>query len=115
MFNCRSSIRNHKSDCASSYKPLFPMFIQFGASVVLRSLCWGFRGNSGEMMMCERDTLKAANMRRQVLVHEDCSCRTTLSTRENVMKHLAITGLFLAMTVGSASAQINAGEQKPEP
>jgi hypothetical protein len=36
------------------------MFIQFGASVVLWSLCWGFRGNGGEMMMCERDTLKAA-------------------------------------------------------
>jgi aldose sugar dehydrogenase len=31
------------------------------------------------------------------------------------MKHLAIAGLFLAMTASGASAQINAGEQKPEP
>ncbi len=31
------------------------------------------------------------------------------------MKHLAIAGLFLAMAAGGASAQINAGEQKPEP
>ncbi len=30
------------------------------------------------------------------------------------MKHLAIAGLFLAITATSASAQINAGEQKPE-
>src|SRR6202021_545614 len=31
------------------------------------------------------------------------------------MKHLAIAGLFLAMAANRASAQINAGEQKPEP
>jgi aldose sugar dehydrogenase len=31
------------------------------------------------------------------------------------MKNLAIAGLFLAMTATGASAQINAGEQKPEP
>jgi aldose sugar dehydrogenase len=31
------------------------------------------------------------------------------------MKHLAIAGLFLAMAASGASAQINAGEQKPEP
>src|SRR6202021_3817003 len=31
------------------------------------------------------------------------------------MKHLAIAGLFLAMTASGASAQINAGAQKPEP
>jgi aldose sugar dehydrogenase len=31
------------------------------------------------------------------------------------MKHLAIAGLFLSLAAGSASAQINAGEQKPEP
>lgn len=30
------------------------------------------------------------------------------------MKHLAIAGLFLVMTASGASAQINAGEQKPE-
>src|SRR6202021_2758473 len=30
------------------------------------------------------------------------------------MKHLAIAGLFLAMAASGASAQINAGEQKPE-
>jgi aldose sugar dehydrogenase len=31
------------------------------------------------------------------------------------MKHLAIAGLFLAMAASGASAQVNAGEQKPEP
>jgi aldose sugar dehydrogenase len=31
------------------------------------------------------------------------------------MKHLAIAGLFLSMAASGASAQINAGEQKPEP
>jgi aldose sugar dehydrogenase len=31
------------------------------------------------------------------------------------MKHLAIAGLFLAMAASGAAAQINAGEQKPEP
>ena len=31
------------------------------------------------------------------------------------MKHLTIAGLFFALTASSASAQINAGEQKPEP
>jgi glucose/arabinose dehydrogenase len=31
------------------------------------------------------------------------------------MRHLVIAGLFLALTASSASAQINAGEQKPEP
>jgi glucose/arabinose dehydrogenase len=31
------------------------------------------------------------------------------------MKHIAIAGLFLAMAAGGASAQINAGQQKPEP
>jgi glucose/arabinose dehydrogenase len=31
------------------------------------------------------------------------------------MKHLAIAGLFVAMAAGSVSAQVNAGEQKPEP
>jgi glucose/arabinose dehydrogenase len=31
------------------------------------------------------------------------------------MKHLTIAGLFLVLTASSASAQINAGEQKPEP
>jgi glucose/arabinose dehydrogenase len=31
------------------------------------------------------------------------------------MKHLAIAGLCLGMAASSASAQINAGEQKPEP
>ncbi|WP_263360140.1 PQQ-dependent sugar dehydrogenase [Acidicapsa ligni] len=31
------------------------------------------------------------------------------------MKDLAIAGLFLALTASGASAQINAGEQKPEP
>jgi glucose/arabinose dehydrogenase len=31
------------------------------------------------------------------------------------MKHLAIAGLFLAIAASGASAQINAGEQKPEP
>ena len=31
------------------------------------------------------------------------------------MKHLAIAGLILAMAASGASAQINAGEQKPEP
>jgi glucose/arabinose dehydrogenase len=31
------------------------------------------------------------------------------------MKHLAIAGLFFAITASTASAQINAGEQKPEP
>ena len=31
------------------------------------------------------------------------------------MKHLAIAGLFLVMATSSVSAQINAGEQKPEP
>src|ERR1700721_3955007 len=31
------------------------------------------------------------------------------------MKHLAIAGLFLAMAASGASAQTNAGEQKPEP
>jgi aldose sugar dehydrogenase len=30
------------------------------------------------------------------------------------MKHIAIAGLFLAMTTAGASAQVNAGEQKPE-
>src|SRR5271168_473443 len=30
------------------------------------------------------------------------------------MKHLAIAGLLLTMTASGASAQINAGEQKPE-
>src|SRR5271154_5943653 len=31
------------------------------------------------------------------------------------MKHLAIAGLFLSLTASTVSAQINAGEQKPEP
>ena len=31
------------------------------------------------------------------------------------MKQLAIAGLFLALAATQASAQINAGEQKPEP
>jgi glucose/arabinose dehydrogenase len=31
------------------------------------------------------------------------------------MKHIAIAGLFLAMAANGASAQVNAGEQKPEP
>ncbi len=31
------------------------------------------------------------------------------------MKHLAIAGLFLALTASNGSAQINAGEQKPQP
>jgi aldose sugar dehydrogenase len=31
------------------------------------------------------------------------------------MKHVAIAGLFIAMAAGGASAQVNAGEQKPEP
>jgi glucose/arabinose dehydrogenase len=31
------------------------------------------------------------------------------------MKHLAIAGLILAMAASGASAQVNAGEQKPEP
>ncbi len=31
------------------------------------------------------------------------------------MKHLTIAGLFFALTASSASAQVNAGEQKPEP
>ena len=31
------------------------------------------------------------------------------------MKHLAIAGILLAMTASGASAQVNAGEQKPEP
>ena len=31
------------------------------------------------------------------------------------MKHLAIAGLFIAMAASGAAAQINAGEQKPEP
>src|SRR5580693_2170608 len=31
------------------------------------------------------------------------------------MKQLAIAGLFLAMAASGASAQINAGQQKPEP
>jgi glucose/arabinose dehydrogenase len=31
------------------------------------------------------------------------------------MKHLAIAGLFLAVAASGASAQVNAGEQKPEP
>jgi glucose/arabinose dehydrogenase len=31
------------------------------------------------------------------------------------MKHLAIAGLFLSLAASGASAQINAGEQKPEP
>ena len=31
------------------------------------------------------------------------------------MKHLAIAGLVLAMAASGASAQVNAGEQKPEP
>src|ERR1700683_24538 len=31
------------------------------------------------------------------------------------MKHLAIAGLFFAIAASGASAQINAGEQKPEP
>ncbi len=31
------------------------------------------------------------------------------------MKQLVIAGLFLAMTASSASAQINAGEQKSDP
>ena len=31
------------------------------------------------------------------------------------MKHLAIAGLLLAMAASGASAQINAGEQKPDP
>lgn len=35
--------------------------------------------------------------------------------REREVKHLAIAGLFLAMATSSVSAQINAGEQKPEP
>src|SRR5665213_2824624 len=30
------------------------------------------------------------------------------------MKHLAIAGLVLVMTASGASAQVNAGEQKPE-
>src|ERR1700743_468392 len=30
------------------------------------------------------------------------------------MKHLAIAGLFFAMAASGASAQVNAGEQKPE-
>src|ERR1700760_3949525 len=34
---------------------------------------------------------------------------------ENKMKHLALAGLCLAMAVGSASAQTNAGEQKSDP
>ncbi len=34
--------------------------------------------------------------------------------RENEMKHSVIAGLFLVMTASGASAQINAGEQKPE-
>jgi glucose/arabinose dehydrogenase len=38
-----------------------------------------------------------------------------LSIRENEMKQLSIAGLFLAMAVSGASAQINAGQQKPEP
>jgi glucose/arabinose dehydrogenase len=35
--------------------------------------------------------------------------------RGELMKHLAIAGLFLAMAAGSVSAQVNAGEQKPDP
>jgi glucose/arabinose dehydrogenase len=35
--------------------------------------------------------------------------------RENAMKNFAIAGLFLVMAASGASAQINAGEQKPEP
>src|ERR1700678_1787697 len=31
------------------------------------------------------------------------------------MKHLAIAGLFLSLAASGASAQVNAGEQKPEP
>src|SRR3984957_19243296 len=31
------------------------------------------------------------------------------------MKHLAIAGVFLVMAASGASAQVNAGEQKPEP
>src|SRR3978361_190440 len=31
------------------------------------------------------------------------------------MKQLAIAGLFLSLAAGQAQAQINAGEQKPEP
>ena len=31
------------------------------------------------------------------------------------MKHLAIAGFFFVLAASSASAQINAGEQKPEP
>jgi hypothetical protein len=31
------------------------------------------------------------------------------------MKQLAIAGLFLALAANQADAQINAGEQKPEP
>ena len=31
------------------------------------------------------------------------------------MKHLAVTGIFLAMALGGASAQVNAGEQKSDP
>src|ERR1700761_3773376 len=34
---------------------------------------------------------------------------------ENKMKHLALAGLCLAMAVGSASAQTNAGTQKSDP
>jgi aldose sugar dehydrogenase len=34
---------------------------------------------------------------------------------ENLMKNFAIAGLFLAFAASGASAQINAGEQKPEP
>src|SRR6201996_5740539 len=39
----------------------------------------------------------------------------SIDKRENEMKHLAIAGLLLAMAANGASAQINAGEQKPEP
>src|SRR5580698_7769119 len=34
---------------------------------------------------------------------------------EKMMKHLALAGLFLAMGLGSASAQVNAGQQKSDP
>ncbi len=70
---------------------------------------FGLRSNSP----C--NLLKDQNMQRQALRKKGFDVRASMDKGENEMKHLAIAGLCLAMAASGASAQVNAGEQKPEP